>query len=126
MSYGPFSKTVYANFSETRNISGILQGKEVSFSPSYSLCSRHRCNFLPPLKYPVMIRSKIAKLDEWKTFILSFRGKIFNHERVYVYGRVVLRSSEKYLSRSSKLLEINATDIENEKIVNFASVAREA
>lgn len=43
---------------------------------------------------------------------------------MYVYPRVVLRSSEKYLSRSSKLLEINATDIGNEKIVNFASVAR--
>lgn len=88
MSYGPFSKTVYANFPETRNISGILQGKEVSPSPSRSL-SVLRCNFLPPLKYPIMIRSKIAKLDEWKTFILSFKGKIFNHERVYVCERVV-------------------------------------
>lgn len=38
MSYGLFSKTVYANFSETRNISGILQGEEVFFSP-LSLCS---------------------------------------------------------------------------------------
>lgn len=35
-------------------------------------------------------------------------------------------TSEKYLSQSSKLLEINATDIGNEKIVNFASVARKA
>ncbi|KYQ60283.1 hypothetical protein ALC60_00691 [Trachymyrmex zeteki] len=25
MSYGPFSKTVYANFTETKNISGILR-----------------------------------------------------------------------------------------------------
>ncbi|KYN03128.1 hypothetical protein ALC62_05995 [Cyphomyrmex costatus] len=32
MSYGLFSETVYANFTETKNISGILRGKEVAHS----------------------------------------------------------------------------------------------
>lgn len=59
MSYGPFSRTVYANFPDTKNISEILRGKEVAFPylllPLPPPFVRVAAIFLRYLKYPAMI-----------------------------------------------------------------------
>lgn len=101
MSYGPFSKTVYANFTETKNISEILRGKEVTL-PSL----RERLLRILPLASPesyAVIRNKIAEVAaELKTrtpFVSKFKGKLFSPSCMY-YKRAVLVDS-----RSNKQAE---------------------